>query len=117
MKDPHDIILRPIITEQSMEQTMLGKYTFAVARDASRTEIGKACELLFDVKVVKVNTMRLEGKKRRMGKTSGRTASWKKAVVTIDLDPAPVEYPLPGGKKGTSSKKYKTEIAEFGFGQ
>lgn len=117
MKDPHDIILRPIITEQSMEQTMLGKYTFAVARDASRTEIGKACELLFDVKVVKVNTMHLIGKKRRMGKTSGRTASWKKAVVTIDLDPAPHEYTLPGGKKGSSTKKYKTEIAEFGFGQ
>ncbi len=117
MKDPHDIILRPIITEQSMEQTMLGKYTFAVAKDASRTEIGRACELLFDVKVVKVNTLHFEGKKRRMGKTSGRTSSWKKAVVTIDLDPAPEEYTLPGGKKGTSPKKYKTEIAEFGFGQ
>ncbi len=117
MKDPHDIILRPIITEQSMGDTMYGKYTFAVAKDATKTEIGKACELLFDVKVVKVNTMHLIGKKRRMGKTSGRTASWKKAVVTIDLDPAPQEYTLPGGKKGSSTKKYKTEIAEFGFGQ
>lgn len=117
MKNPHDVIPRPIITERSMEDTMLGKYTFAVARDASKTEIGKACELLFEVKVLQVNTMNLSGKKRRMGKTSGRTASWKKAVVTIDLDPAPAEYALPGGKKGTSPKRYKTEIAEFGFGQ
>jgi len=117
MKNPHDIILRPIITEQSMEETMLGKYTFEVAKDATKTEIGKACEMLFDVKVLKVNTMHFQGKKRRMGKTSGRTPSWKKAVVTIDLDPAPEEYSLPGGKTGTSSKKYKTEIAEFGFGQ
>ena len=117
MKNPHDIILRPIITEQSMGDTMLGKYTFAVAKDATKTEIGKACEMLFDVKVLKVNTLHFSGKKRRMGKTSGRTASWKKAVVTIDLDPAAGEYTLPGGKKGTSSKRYKTEIAEFGFGQ
>ncbi|MFA5586654.1 MAG: 50S ribosomal protein L23 [Saccharofermentanales bacterium] len=117
MKDPHDIILRPIITEQSMGDTTLGKYTFAVAKDATKTEIGKACEALFDVKVLKVNTMHFSGKKRRMGKTSGRTSSWKKAVVTIDLDPSAAEYALPGGKKGTSSKKYKTEIAEFGFGQ
>lgn len=117
MRDPHDIILRPIITEQSMGDTMLGKYTFVVAKDASKTEIGKACEALFDVKVIKVNTMQMSGKKRRMGKTSGRTSSWKKAVVTIDLDPAAEEYPLAGGKKGSSGKKYKTEIAEFGFGQ
>lgn len=117
MKDPHDIILKPIITEQSMEDTMLGKYTFVVAKHATKTEIGKACELLFDVKVKKVNTMHLIGKKRRMGKTSGRTSSWKKAVVTIDLDPEAGEYALPGGKPGTSAKRYKTEIAEFGFGQ
>jgi len=52
-----------------------------------------------------------------MGKTSGRTSSWKKAVVTIDLDPEAGEYALPGGKTGTSAKRYKTEIAEFGFGQ
>lgn len=117
MKDPHDIILRPIITEQSMEETILGKYTFAVAKDASKTEIGKACEQLFEVKVLKVNTLHFSGKKRRMGKTSGRTASWKKAVVTIDLNPAPSEYAVAGGKKETASKRYKTEIAEFGFGQ
>ncbi len=117
MNNPHDIILRPIITEQSMEDTMLGKYTFAVAKGATKTEIGKACELLFEVKVIRVNTMNFSGKKRRMGKTSGRTASWKKAVVTIDLDPAAAEFALPGGKKGTSPKRYKTEIAEFGFGQ
>ncbi|HZK29130.1 MAG TPA: 50S ribosomal protein L23 [Clostridia bacterium] len=117
MKDPHDIILKPIITEQSMSDTMLGKYTFVVAKHATKTEIGKACEILFDVKVVKVNTMHLIGKKRRMGKTSGRTASWKKAIVTIDLDPSSEEYTLPGGKTGSRAKKYKTEIAEFGFGQ
>ncbi len=117
MKDPQDIILKPIITEQSMEDTMLGKYTFVVAKNATKTEIGKACEMLFDVKVKKVNTMHLIGKKRRMGKTSGRTAAWKKAVVTIDLNPDDGEYQVAGGKKATSGKRYKTEIAEFGFGQ
>ena len=54
---------------------------------------------------------------RRMGKNKGRTASWKKAVITIDLDPQPEEYNLPGGKVETKSKRYKTEITEFGFGQ
>jgi large subunit ribosomal protein L23 len=117
MKDPHDIILKPIITEHSMADTMLGKYTFVVAKHATKPEIGKACEILFDVKVVKVNTMHLIGKTRRMGKTSGKTAAWKKAIVTIDLEPAPEEYSLPGGKTGSRAKKYKTEIAEFGFGQ
>ncbi|HNZ63759.1 MAG TPA: 50S ribosomal protein L23 [Bacillota bacterium] len=117
MKNPHDIILEPIITEQSMEETMHGKYTFVVAKNATKTEIGKACEDMFEVKVLKVNTMHLSGKLRRMGKNSGRTASWKKAIVTIDLDPQPEEYNLPGGKTATRSKRYKTEIAEFGFGQ
>ncbi|MGI6157105.1 MAG: 50S ribosomal protein L23 [Saccharofermentanales bacterium] len=117
MKNPHDIILKPIITEQSMMDTVLGKYTFVVAKDATKTEIGKACEQLFDVKVIGVNTMRLSGKQRRMGKTVGRTASWKKAVVTIDVDPEPETYLGKGGKVETISKKYKTEIAEFGFGQ
>ena len=89
MKTPQDIILKPIITEQSMEETMYGKYTFVVAKDATKTEIRKACEDMFDVKVLKVNTMHLSGKMRRMGKNRGRTASWKKAVITIDLDPQP----------------------------
>ena len=84
MKTPHDIILKPIITEQSMEETMRGKYTFVVAKNATKTEIKKACEDMFEVKVLKVNTMHFAGKMRRMGKNKGRTASWKKAVITID---------------------------------
>ncbi|NLZ67042.1 MAG: 50S ribosomal protein L23 [Clostridiaceae bacterium] len=117
MKHPHDIILKPIITEKSMSETAYGKYTFVVAKGSTKLEIAQACEALFDVKVVRVNTMNMLGKKRRMGKTSGRTASWKKAIVTIDLDPAPVTYETKGGKTETTAKKYKTEIAEFGFGQ
>ncbi len=117
MKTPQDIILKPIITEQSMEETMRGKYTFVVAKNATKTEIKKACEDMFEVKVLKVNTMHFAGKMRRMGKNKGRTASWKKAVITIDLDPQPEEYMLSGGKVETKSKRYKTEITEFGFGQ
>lgn len=117
MKDPHDIILRPIITEQSMMDASYGKYTFEVDRKATKTEIKQACEQLFDVKVVAVNTLHVRGKFRRMGVHSGKTAASKKAVVTIDLDPQSATYMLEGGKTGSSTKKYKTSIEEFGFGQ
>ena len=70
MKNPHDIIIRPVITEQSMMEAAYGKYTFEVDRRASKTEIRQAVEVLFDVKVTGVNTINLRGKERRVG--SGR---------------------------------------------
>lgn len=86
MKDMHDIILAPIITEKSMAGIEGKKYTFKVAKDANKVEIAKAVESIFEVKVDKVNTMRVSGKFRRQGRTGGYTASWKKAVVTLKPD-------------------------------
>ena len=81
--DARDIIRRPIITEQSMMAAELGKYSFEVDRRANKFQIRQAVEELFDVKVEKVNTMRMPGKKRRMGVHEGRTPEWKKAIVKL----------------------------------
>ncbi len=117
MKSIYDIIIAPVITEQSMMATAEGKYTFRVAKDATKPEIRQAAEQLFDVKVLKVNTSYQGGKLKRMGAYQGKQPVWKKAVITIDLDPQEVRYETAGGKIGTTTKKYKTEIEEFGFGQ
>lgn len=117
MKNPHDIIIAPIITERSTAQSVEGKYTFRVDPKATKTEIRQACETLFNVKVVKVNTMRVDGKVKRLGIHVGRTPSWKKAVVSIDTDPQAATFAGKGGKETTQSKKYKSSIEEFGFGQ
>lgn len=81
-----DIILKPIITEDSMERLENGKYTFKVAKDATKVEIAKAVETLFDVKVAKVNTISVKGKAKRMGRFVGYRPDWKKAIVTIEGD-------------------------------
>lgn len=117
MKNPHEVILHPVVTERSTMDTMEGKYTFAVAKDASKIDIKEACEKLFDVKVVKVTTQNVKGKLKRQGYTQGRTASWKKAIVAIDLDPQAGSYLAEGGKEVKLTRKYKTSIEEFGFGQ
>lgn len=83
MKFAHDIILRPVITEKSMEQMAAGKYTFVVHPRATKPEIRRAVEELFDVEVEKVNTINVRGKLRRMGRYVGRRPDWKKAVVTL----------------------------------
>jgi large subunit ribosomal protein L23 len=108
MRTPEDIILKPHITEKSNEEIANGKYTFVVAVDATKTEIGKAVEKLFEVKVLGVNTINYEGKKKRLGVHQGRRSSWKKAIVKIDLDPK---------ADSKSSKKYKSTIEEFGMVQ
>lgn len=87
-----DIILRPIITEETMGATALKKYTFAVAKDANKIEIKKACEELFGVEVFKVNTMNVRGQKRRYGRFEGYKASWKKAIVTLTEDSKTIEF-------------------------
>ena len=83
MKTGYDVIIRPIITENSMDMAEEKKYAFEVAKTANKTEVRKAIEEIFDVEVAKVNVVNVSGKKKRMGRTIGTTASYKKAVVTL----------------------------------
>ena len=92
MKAPQDIILRPVITEASMANVQLKKYTFKVAKDANKIEIAKAVAELFGVKVAKVNTMNVNGRYRRQGMHAGYTADWKKAIVTLTEDSKTIEF-------------------------
>lgn len=87
-----DIILRPIITEKTMQGIGTKKYTFEVAPEATKIDIAKACEELFGVKVSKVNTLHVRGHFRRQGKTAGYTRAWKKAVVTLKPDSKTIEF-------------------------
>ena len=92
MRSPYDIIIRPIITEQSMEDLDIKKYVFEVARDAGKIEIKNAIEEIFGVKVIKVTTCHVPGKEKRMGaQPKGRTAAWKKAVVKLSQDSKTIE--------------------------
>ena len=89
----YDIIKRPVITEQSMEMTEMKRYTFEVAKSANKIEIAKAVEEIFGVKVVKVNTLNMQGKEKRTGAyPKGRRPSWKKAVVTLSEDSKTIEF-------------------------
>ena len=92
MKTAQDIILKPVITEKSMDGLQAGKYTFKVAKDATKPEIKKAVEQLFGVEVDKVTTMNVNGKMKRLGRYEGRTASWKKAIVTLTEDSKAIEF-------------------------
>ena len=93
MKTAYDIIIRPVITEQSMEATELKKYVFLVAESANKTEIKKAVSEIFGVKVEKVATIRMDGKLKRQGRyPAGRTASYKKAVVKLTADSKTIEF-------------------------
>ena len=88
----YDIIKRPIITEQSMEQTEMKRYTFEVAKTANKIEIAKAIEEIFGVKVAKVNTINVSGKAKRMGAgRPGTTRGWKKAYVQLTADSKTIE--------------------------
>jgi len=87
-----DIIVRPIITEKSMDGLAERKYTFEVAKNANKIEVKKAVESLFGVKVAKVNTISVKGKKKRMGRSEGYTSDWKKAVVTLTEDSKTIEF-------------------------
>ena len=92
MKTAYDIIIRPIITEQSMEDLDIKKYAFEVAKDATKIEIKKAIEEIFDVTVIKVNTLNVNGKAKRQGAyPAGKTASWKKAIVKLSEDSKNIE--------------------------
>ena len=78
MRSPHDIIIKPIITERSMDDMASGKYTFVVDKRSNKSEVKKAVETVFGVKVEKVNTMNMLGKIKRQGATSGRNQVGKK---------------------------------------
>ncbi len=91
MKSVYDIIRKPVITEKSMSGIADNKYTFEVAPDAGKIEIKKAVEEIFGVKVIKVNTVKLPGKWKRMGVHVGRRPGKKKAIVTLSSDSKPIE--------------------------
>ena len=92
MKNSYDIILKPVITENSVDMMADKKYTFKVATDANKIEIKKAVEEIFDVKVAKVTTINMDGKLKRMGRYEGRRASYKKAVVKLTEDSKTIEF-------------------------
>ena len=88
----YEIIKKPVITENSMDQMAEKKYTFEVAKDANKIEIKKAVEEVFGVKVEKVTTMRVLGKVKRMGANSGKRPDWKKAIVKLTDDSKTIEF-------------------------
>ena len=92
MKTPYDVILKPVITEQSMDYAEAKKYVFKVAVDANKTEVKAAVEEIFGVDVAKVNIMNVVGKRKRMGSYEGMTAASKKAIVTLTADSKEIEF-------------------------
>lgn len=92
MKFAHDVIIKPIITEDSMARLAEKKYTFEVADGASKIEIKKAVEEIFKVKVEKVNTISMKAKNKRVGYHFGKTSEWKKAIVTLTADSKTIEF-------------------------
>ena len=92
MKMVQDIIIKPIITEASMDKLADKKYTFKVQADATKPEIAKAVETMFGVKVANVNTISMKKKPKRLGVHFGYTSEWKKAVVTLTADSKTIEF-------------------------
>lgn len=87
-----DIIIAPVITEKAVAGLADKKYTFKVAKDANKIQIAAAIEEIFEVKVEKVNTISMKGRKRRMGRNEGYTSDWKKAIVTLKADSKTIEF-------------------------
>jgi large subunit ribosomal protein L23 len=92
MKDPRDVIIRPLVSEKSTVLMEQNKYTFVVDRDANKIEIKHALEEIFDVTVKAVNTANFKGKRKRLGRyPAGFKPRWKKAVVTLAEGSKPLE--------------------------
>ena len=108
-----EVIIKPIVTERSSMDLQEGKYTFKVNKKATKVEIAKAVEKLFGVKVLNVNTISVKGKQKRVGAHLGKTSDWKKAIVTIDTNPAEKTYLTKGGKTVKVDRKYNESIDEF----
>ena len=88
----YDIIIKPVVTERSMENMESKRYTFKVDTRANKSEIKKAVETIFGVNVKQVNTMNITGKKKRMGANVGKRPDWKKAIVTLTEDSKEIEF-------------------------
>ena len=112
---PEDIIIEPVITEKSNDALQAGKYTFKVNKKATKIDIARAVEKLFDVRVLDVNTIAVSGKQRRVGRSIGKTSDWKKAIVSIDTDPQAKSYLTKGGKAKKVSKSVKNSIDAYGI--
>ena len=97
--DPTQVIIRPVVSEKSFVLAEAGKYTFRVHDKAHKTQIRQAIALLFDVKVVEVRTASVKSTPKRRGHTSGRTRTWKKAIVQVrEGDTIPVFQVFEGGE-------------------
>lgn len=92
MKTPYDVILEPVITEKSMDDAQLRKYTFRVAKTANKTEIKQALEEIFGIEIAKVNVMNCKGKVKRMGRFVGKRPDTKKAIVTLSESSKEIEF-------------------------
>ncbi len=109
-----DIIIKPIITEKSTYAQAHGKYTFKVNKKATKIDIKMAVEKLFGVKVTNVATMNVKGENRVRNGKKYRTSDWKKAIVTVATEIKDLTYKK-DGKDVKSTKKFNTEIKEFGL--
>jgi large subunit ribosomal protein L23 len=92
MRTIYDIIIRPIITEASMDRTADKKYTFEVAKNATKPQIAEAVEKMFKVKVASVNVISVKKKPKRLGVHEGYTSEWKKAIVQLTEDSSTIEF-------------------------
>ncbi len=92
MKAIQDVIIKPIITEASMDMSAQKKYVFRVASDATKPEIAKAVETMFNVKVANVNTISMKKKPKRLGVHAGYTGAWKKAIVELTADSKTIAF-------------------------
>ncbi len=92
MTTPYDVIIKPVISERSMDEAANKKYTFKVATSANKTQVKHALEEIFGVEVEKVNIMNVQGKLKRMGKNVGRRPASKKAIVTLTEKSKEIEF-------------------------
>lgn len=92
MTTPYDVIIKPVISERSMDDAANKKYTFKVSTKANKTQVKIALEEIFGVDVAKVNIMNVQGKVKKMGKNVGRTAASKKAIVTLTEKSKEIEF-------------------------
>ena len=92
MRSAYDVIIKPVISERSMDLAQQKKYTFKVAKDANKTQVKLAVEEIFGVEVKKVNMMNIDGKVKRMGRNVGKTSSYKKAIVTLTDGSKEIEF-------------------------
>ena len=92
MKLARDIVIAPVISEKSLAGVADKRYTFKVAKDSTKVEVAKAVEEIFGVKVVKVNTVSMKGRFKRMGRNEGYKPDWKKAIVTLSEDSKSIEF-------------------------